>query len=142
MASPTTTPDHGIEGRRAAGRRGRAAVPRPGGGEGEKPFFLVISLVNPHDVLFYPSRTFEESGYDDSWPAGSIELPPTCEEDLGTKPTVQEQFLRIFNLTGKPESDDEKRGYLNFYGNLMRSSDTTWSRSSTSSKRGGCSTTP
>jgi arylsulfatase A-like enzyme len=89
----------------------------------QQPFFLVISLVNPHDVLFYPSKTFEESGYDQSWLAGDIELPQTNEEDLSTKPTVQEQFLRIFNLTGKPESDDEKRGYLNFYGNLMRSSD-------------------
>lgn len=89
----------------------------------QEPFFLVISLVNPHDVLFYPSRTFEESGYDDSWLSGDIELPPTNEEDLSTKPSVQEQFLRIFNLTGKPESDTEKRAYLNFYGNLMRSSD-------------------
>jgi len=91
--------------------------------EQQEPFFLVVSLVNPHDVLFYPSRTFEESGYDDSWLAGDIELPQTNEEDLSTKPTVQEQFLRIFNLTGKPESDVEKRAYLNFYGNLMRSSD-------------------
>jgi arylsulfatase A-like enzyme len=92
-------------------------------GKGKRPFFLVISLVNPHDVLFYPSRTFEESGYDDSWLAGDIELPRTNEEDLSTKPSVQEQFLRIFNLTGQPESATEKRAYLNFYGNLMRSSD-------------------
>jgi choline-sulfatase len=89
----------------------------------QQPFFLVISLVNPHDVLFYPSRTFEESGYDDSWLAGEIEVPPTNEEDLGTKPTVQEEFLKIFNLTGKPRKDAEKRAYLNYYGNLMRSSD-------------------
>jgi arylsulfatase A-like enzyme len=92
-------------------------------GVGPKPFFLVISLVNPHDVLFYPSKTFEESGYDSSWLAGDIEVPPTNEEDLSTKPTVQEEFLRIFNLTGKPKKDAEKRAYLNFYGNLMRSSD-------------------
>jgi choline-sulfatase len=89
----------------------------------QEPFFLVISLVNPHDVLFYPSKTFEESGYDQSWLAGNVEVPQTGEEDLSTKPTVQEEFLRIFNLTGKPSSDEEKRGYLNFYGNLMRSSD-------------------
>jgi choline-sulfatase len=89
----------------------------------QEPFFLVISLVNPHDVLFYPSKTFEESGYDESWLAGNVEVPPTNEEDLSTKPTVQEEFLRIFNLTGKPKSDAEKRAYLNFYGNLMRSSD-------------------
>jgi choline-sulfatase len=89
----------------------------------QKPFFLVISLVNPHDVLFYPSKTFQEAGYDESWLHGEIGIPETNEEDLSTKPTVQEQFLKIFNLTGKPESKSEKRRYLNYYGNLMRSSD-------------------
>jgi choline-sulfatase len=89
----------------------------------QQPFFLVISLVNPHDVLFYPSRTFEEAGYDPSWLQGDIEVPATNEEDLSTKPTVQEEFLRIFNLTGKPRTEAEKRAYLNYYGNLMRSSD-------------------
>ncbi len=89
----------------------------------EQPFFMVISLVNPHDVLFYPSRTFNEAGYDESWLQGDIGLPATEEEDLSSKPTVQEEFLKIFNLTGKPTSKAEKRSYLNFYGNLMRSSD-------------------
>ncbi len=89
----------------------------------QQPFFLVISLVNPHDVLFYPSKTFEEAGYDDSWIQGDIGVPETNEEDLSTKPTVQEQFLKIFNLTGKPKTKAEKRAYLNYYGNLMRSSD-------------------
>ncbi|HEX6602156.1 MAG TPA: sulfatase-like hydrolase/transferase [Solirubrobacterales bacterium] len=89
----------------------------------QQPFFLVISLVNPHDVLFYPSKTFEEAGYDDSWIQGDIEVPETNGEDLSTKPSVQEQFLRIFNLTGKPKTAAEKRAYLNYYGNLMRSSD-------------------
>ncbi len=89
----------------------------------EQPFFMVISVVNPHDVLFYPNAAFEEAGYDDSWLQGDIEVPPTNEEDLSTKPSVQEQFLRIFNLTGKPKTEQQKRNYLNFYGNLMRSSD-------------------
>ncbi|HEX5990101.1 MAG TPA: sulfatase-like hydrolase/transferase [Solirubrobacterales bacterium] len=89
----------------------------------QQPFFLVISLVNPHDVLFYPSRTFEEAGYDPSWLQGDIEVPATNEEDLSTKPSVQAEFLRIFNLTGKPRTEAEKRAYLNYYGNLMRSSD-------------------
>ena len=31
--------------------------------------------------------------------------------------------MRIFNLTGKPRTAQQKRNYLNFYGNLMRSSD-------------------
>jgi arylsulfatase A-like enzyme len=89
----------------------------------EQPFFLVISLVNPHDVLFFPSKTFEEAGYDKSWIRGDIEPPPTAGESLETKPSVQEEFRKIFNLTGKPKGKAQMAQYLNFYGNLMRSSD-------------------
>jgi arylsulfatase A-like enzyme len=89
----------------------------------QQPFFMVISLVNPHDVLFYPSKTFSEAGYDDTWLEGDMELPETWEEDLLTKPTVQRQFRRIMGLTGEPENKAQARKYLNFYGNLMRSSD-------------------
>ncbi len=89
----------------------------------QQPFFMVISLVNPHDVLFYPSEKFAEDGYDESWLEGDIGLPATVAEDLADKPAVQEEFVRIFNLTGKPKTRAEKLGYLNFYGNLMRSSD-------------------
>ena len=91
-----------------AGDRGRDAVPRARPPAKQQPFFLVISLVNPHDVLFYPSKTFEEAGYDDSWLQGDIGVPATNEEDLSTKPTVQEQFLKIFNLTGKPKTEAGK----------------------------------
>jgi arylsulfatase A-like enzyme len=89
----------------------------------QQPFFMVISLVNPHDVLFYPSKTFNEAGYDRSWLQGEIEVPETNGEDLSMKPSVQEDFLKIFNLTGKPRTEAEKRAYLNYYGNLMKSSD-------------------
>jgi arylsulfatase A-like enzyme len=89
----------------------------------QQPFFMVISLVNPHDVLFYPGSGFEEDEYDQSWLEGDIHLPRTVGEDLSSKPSVQEQFLRIFNLSGKLKTPQQKRNYLNFYGNLMRSSD-------------------
>ncbi len=89
----------------------------------QQPFFMVISVVNPHDVLFYPSKSFDEAGYDGTWLEGNIHAPATAEEDLSTKPTVQEQFRNIFNLTGKPKNKEQMRNYLNFYGNLMRSSD-------------------
>jgi choline-sulfatase len=88
----------------------------------EQPFFMVVSLVNPHDVLFYP-KTYTEGGYDDSWLTGEIEPPATAGEDLSTKPTVQEQFLRLFNASGPIPTRQMKRNYLNFYGNLMKSSD-------------------
>ena len=87
-----------------------------------QPFFMVVSLVNPHDVLFYP-RTYDSSGYDESWLQGEIEPPATAREDLSTKPTVQAQFLRLFNASGPIPTPQMKRNYLNFYGNLMKSSD-------------------
>lgn len=89
----------------------------------QQPFFMVISLVNPHDVLFYPTETFGEAGYDESWLKGDIGVPETWEEDLSTKPKVQAEFRRIMALTGRPKTRAEVRKYLNFYGNLMRSSD-------------------
>ena len=61
---------------------GRADLPEP--------FCLVVSLVNPHDVLGYPAqyvgggytrREFRDLG---------VELPPTLDEDLRDKPTVHE----------------------------------------------------
>jgi len=88
----------------------------------QQPFFMVISLVNPHDVLFYP-KTYKQASYTDSWLQGDIELPATVHEDLSTKPSCQKQFRDLFALTGPLPNDEMKRSYLNFYGNLMRASD-------------------
>jgi choline-sulfatase len=87
-----------------------------------QPFFIVVSLVNPHDVLLYPSA-YTAAGYDASWLDGELEPPSTVHEDLSTKPTVQGQFLKLFNLSGPIPTRQMKRNYLNFYGNLMKSSD-------------------
>ena len=90
----------------------------------QQPFFLIVSLVNPHDVLFYPNTYLQfPPGYDDSWLAGDIEIPATVCENLDTKPSVQEQFLRLSQALGLLDSPEKKRNYLNFYGNLMKSSD-------------------
>ena len=91
----------------------------------QRPFFLIISLVNPHDVLFYPKtyNMLPVPRYNDSWLAGDIEIPATVRENLDTKPTVQEEFLRLSQALGPLVTPEEKRNYLNFYGNLMKSSD-------------------
>jgi choline-sulfatase len=88
----------------------------------QQPFFLIISLVNPHDVLAYP-RNFRSAGYSNEWFEGDIGLPSTVDEDLRLKPRAQEAFLKIFDLSGRLRNDAQKRHYLNFYGNLMRASD-------------------
>ena len=72
----------------------------------EQPFFMVISLVNPHDVLL-PEQDLHRSRLRRILLQGDIRLAETNEEDLATKPTVQEEFLKIFNLTGKPGSKAE-----------------------------------
>jgi len=84
-----------------------------------QPFCLIISLVNPHDVLLYP-KNYVAGGYDDSWLEGDIDLPPTVDEDLSTKPAAQAQFRKIFNLTGPLGTRQRMLNYINFYGNLMK----------------------
>lgn len=89
---------------------------------GEKPFCLIISLVNPHDVLLYP-KNYVAGGYDDSWLEGEIQLPETVDEDLSTKPSAQENFKKIFALAGALPTREKKLNYLNFYANLMKEVD-------------------
>ncbi|HTI72260.1 MAG TPA: sulfatase-like hydrolase/transferase, partial [Candidatus Limnocylindria bacterium] len=90
----------------------------------QQPFCLIVSLVNPHDVLFYPN-TYLKGGYiDPSWLEGDIEPPATAHEDLSTKPVVQREFLALSKVAlGNIASPEMMRAYLNFYGNLMKSSD-------------------
>jgi len=89
----------------------------------QQPFFLIISLVNPHDVLFYPS-SYKDNGYNNSWLLGDIGVPETIDENLSTKPHVQQQFLDITNLgLGQLSTRRMQRHYLNFYGNLIKLQD-------------------
>jgi len=121
-------------------------IDNPGG----KPFCLVISLVNPHDVLGFPLN-LSGGGYiasenpdwegnqwlaakqgvsinDVDWTADTvppIELPPTVTENLATnyKPTVQEAFLVSGVGLGPLPTPADKKQYLNFYGNLISYTD-------------------
>lgn len=93
----------------------------------EQPWCLIVSLINPHDVLFYPGPRnmsppkWVQADYGDpAWYEGDIGLPVTHEEDLSTKPSAQQHFVNIFKLAGAPRSREEKLNYLNFYGNLMK----------------------
>ena len=89
---------------------------------GTQPFCLIVSLVNPHDVLLYPN-TYDAGGYDDSWLEGDIGLPKTVDEDMSTKPSVQQNFLKLSNALGVLNTQQKKRSYINFYGNLMKLAD-------------------
>lgn len=95
-----------------------------------KPFCLIISLVNPHDVLFLGNDTFDEAGYANKlggnaskWTKGDIKLPSTNRENLDNKPEIQSRFLKLSAGLGTLDTDELKEDYVNFYGNLIKSSD-------------------
>jgi arylsulfatase A-like enzyme/DNA-binding beta-propeller fold protein YncE len=90
----------------------------------EAPFFLTVSLVNPHDVLAYPAN-YKDFGYtDEDLKSTGITRPETADEKFTSKPSVQRKYVALCALGGlAPTTDEEQVNYLNFYGNLMRETD-------------------
>ncbi len=103
--------------------------------DSEKPFCLIVSLVNPHDVLAYPGTgqayvqidgkqvpLYQAGGYNyDAFKDLPIDLPPTVNESLDTKPKVQAEFRKLSNVGNGPitEEDTETQlGYCRFYAYL------------------------
>jgi arylsulfatase A-like enzyme len=86
-----------------------------------EPFCLVWCLVNPHDVLGYPN-SFEEGGYSASEFADlHVPLPPTIDEDLRSKPTVQAlQKIGQTSYLGALKTRDQQQRYCDFYAHLHR----------------------
>lgn len=91
--------------------------------DSDKPFCLIVSLVNPHDVLAYPN-IYQDAGYkDEDFRDLPIDRPPTWNEDLSTKPQSQSQFRVLANLgNGQINADDVdlQLGYCRFYAYLCR----------------------
>lgn len=90
--------------------------------EKSQPFFLVISLINPHDVLFYPGN-YDASGYSQDMLVGDIKLPPTYNESLLTKPQAQRGFKLLTAGGMLPTGEDQQLKYVNFYANLIKQTD-------------------
>lgn len=106
--------------------------------DGDAPFCLIVSLVNPHDVLAYPGfevslpgggelPLYQAAGYHDrQFDQLPIEPPATVDENLDTKPRAQAQFRVVSNQGGGTisESDTEKQQrYCQFYAYLCREVD-------------------
>tara|TARA_R110000772_G_scaffold194176_1_gene304971 strand:+ start:3204 stop:4781 length:1578 start_codon:yes stop_codon:yes gene_type:complete len=90
------------------------------------PYCLVLSLVNPHDVLGYPK--FVQYGYTpDEYTGREIpELPKSYDENLlrNKKPMAQLQTnIAADGLLGVLNNDDMKLNYLNFYAYLLKKID-------------------
>jgi choline-sulfatase len=91
--------------------------------DSDKPFCLIVSLVNPHDVLAYPS-IYQQAGYNDAdFQHLPIDRPPTWNEDLSTKPRAQAEFRVVANAgNGQIREDDTdlQLGYCRFYAYLCK----------------------
>jgi arylsulfatase A-like enzyme len=102
-------------------------------GTATTPFALIVSLVNPHDVLAYPKTwdadTCSGKGYADqgsSMFTQGINISDTASysaEDLTKKPTCQKESLTLLaaalGIMNSPPSL-EPRNYVNFYAYLQK----------------------
>ena len=89
----------------------------------KQPFFLVVSLVNPHDIILFPLSA-QKDGYNSTWEVGNIKVPSSVDEDMSTKPPCQLAFGEYASESNGPlPTIADKENYLNFYGNLIKSSD-------------------
>ena len=86
-----------------------------------EPFCLIVSLINPHDVLGYPAQ-FEKGGYTfDEVREIEVPLPPTLDEDLSGKPNVH-GLMRMGQVAylGHLRNEQMQRDYVSFYAYLHR----------------------
>ncbi len=107
-------------------------------GQGQKPWFLTVALVNPHDIMWYPmdhpyyqtanpeeAKAFkvikditQKEGHlpppPEDYPEIFSELPENFDDDLHTKPEVQRAWREVRNtehFVGRMDRKD-KRSWL------------------------------
>lgn len=105
--------------------------------DGDKLFCLIVALVNPHDVQEYPGRgvrgarglsihtTFSQGGYRlEDFEDLPIDLPPSLDDDLSTKPSVHAAFRRLLAVgTGHTRTHERQLRYARFYAYLNQQVD-------------------
>jgi arylsulfatase A-like enzyme len=93
----------------------------------DKPFCLIVSLVNPHDIHVAPTFP-EKSGYkEEEVPDYKLPIPENVNEDLTEKPDIQVAWREIqINADRADKSISKKecqQKYVDFYGYLKTLSD-------------------
>lgn len=89
----------------------------------KQPWFIVCSFVNPHDITLYGDLTKNFPAYNFSIDASlpSIDPSPTANEDLSTKPIVQQSYKEQYQNGFQPTTDTEE--YRKLYYTLQRKVD-------------------
>lgn len=84
------------------------------------PFCLIVSLVNPHDLLAFPRVWQDDYTLRDL--EGDVALPASFDEDLvaNFKPTAHARMRPAIDMAvGAFESREQQVQYVNFYANLV-----------------------
>jgi choline-sulfatase len=86
-----------------------------------EPFALILSLVNPHDVLGFP-ESYDEGGYRvREFRDFGVELPATLDERLGGKPSSHALMkLGQASYLGPLRGREAQLDYVNFYAYLHK----------------------
>jgi arylsulfatase A-like enzyme len=92
----------------------------------EQPWFCVLSLLNPHDIQYFPRgfrADFKRPDYD-AKPDPSYYLEPTLKD----KPSGQERFRKVVEIisgapAGQAENEAYVRSLLNLYYDLIVETD-------------------
>jgi choline-sulfatase len=86
----------------------------------DRPFCLFVSLVNPHDIGFFPDG-WKDGGYRrEEFAALGIDLPPNLADDLATKPKIQHEARAALDKSAPLAGSDAQRDYVNFYAYLHK----------------------
>ena len=84
-----------------------------------KPFAMFVSLVNPHDITFFPDA-WQDAGYSVSDATSTVvPLPPNMSDSLTKKPSVQKAYRDALNSKSPFEgAGNTPQNYVNFYAHL------------------------
>ncbi len=86
-----------------------------------EPFCLVVSLVNPHDVLGYPDSYLRGGFRPEEFADLEVGLPESVDEDLSNKPDVHALMqMGATAYMGPVDDRTSKLEYVNFYAHLHR----------------------
>jgi len=89
--------------------------------DSDRPFCLVASLVNPHDVLGYPAQYLGGGYTNDEFRDLGVLLPPTIDEVMANKPAVHSLMrMGMTAYMGALDSRRKQLDYVNFYAHLHR----------------------
>lgn len=74
----------------------RYARRRAGDPAALRPFLLVASFVNPHDIVLFPAWSRRSPVRPSAWDPPPVPAAPTAGEDLSTKPAAQIAFREAY----------------------------------------------